>query len=319
MQFFDRLQALRLSQPHPCILTVRSENSDYCPYHASGKDSYMIVGHNMAWECFYGFWVGNCKNCTDCAFIEKSELCYESMDIHECYDCTFCQDCVSCTECEWCYDCKGCMSCYGCVNLRNKEFYIFNKKYSREDYFEKLKELRTHGRNMENPPREFAELKETLPHIAMQGVNNENVTGDHIFNSRNVYFGFDVSDQEDTMYMYNASGSKDCMDVIYTGQDSEMNYMCHSAVNLKYSNFCDVCWFSQNLEYCEYVFNSHDCFGCISRNRAEYEILNQKYSKDEYFKKLAQIKDELRKEDTYGRWWWPSQYKEVEPFCSFMA
>lgn len=218
------------------------------------------------------------------------------------------------------------------MNLRNKEFYIFNKKYSREDYFVKLRELRARGpenehargrrmegRHMENPPPEFVELKNTLPHIAMQGVNNENVTGDHIFNSRNVFYGFDVSDQEDTMYMFNASMSKDCMDVIYTGQGSEMNYMCHSAVNLKYSNFCNVCWFSQNLEYCEYVFNSHDCFGCVSRNHAEYEILNQKYSKDEYLKRVAELKDKLRSDGTYGRWWWPSPYEEIKPYSSFMV
>jgi hypothetical protein len=153
----------------------------------------------------------------------------------------------------------------------------------------------------------------------MQGHNNENVMGDHVFNSKNAFFCFDVSNQEDTMYIFNSIGMKDSMDLNYSSLGTELCYMCHSGVTLFNSNFCSVCWYSQNLEFCEYVFNSHDCFGCVSRNRAEYEILNQKYSKDEYFKKLAQIKAELKADGSYGRWWWESQYAEVQPFSSYMA
>lgn len=157
----------------------------------------------------------------------------------------------------------------------------------------------------------FIQLKEQLPRNAMQGVNNEHVVGNHISNSKNVFYSFDASEQEDTMYMFNASDNKDCMDLCYTGQGSELSYMCQSAVRIFNCNFCNVCWFSQNLEYCEYVFNSRDCFGCVSRNHAEYEILNQKYPKEEYLKKVSEIKTKLKKEGSYGRWWWPSPYQDI--------
>lgn len=250
------------------------------------------------------------RDSIDCAFIEKSELCYECTDCQECYDCGFSQDLVACSTCEWCYDCKGCQNCYGSVNLRNKQFHIFNKPYSKEDYFRIVAELKKKHANIDQPPPEWLELKRTQPHNAMQGVQNENVIGDHIFRSRNVFYGFDVSDQEDTMFAFNASNNKDSLDFCNAGQGSELIYMCHSAVALYNSNFCNVCWFSQNLEYCEYVFNSHDCFGCVGRNHAEYEILNQKYSKKDYFKKVAEIREELKSERSYGRWWWPSPYPE---------
>lgn len=319
MNFFQRLQSLRESRPMPNILTVRSENSDYSPYHAAGKNCYRLVGHIQSEDCYYGFWVGLSRDCVDCAFTEKSELCYECVDIQECYNCNFCRDCGNCSDCDFCYDCKGSQNCFGSVNLRNKQYHIFNQPYSKEEYFEKVRELKRAYQRLDQPPAEFSKLQESLPHIAMHGFNNENAMGDHIFNSRNTFYCFDVSNQEDTMYIYNSIQMKDSMDCNYSSLGAELDYMCHSGVTLFNSNFCSVCWYSQNLEYCEYVFNSHDCFGCVSRSHAEYEILNEKYSKDEYFKKVAHIKEELKREGNYGKWWWPSPYEEIKPFSSYMA
>lgn len=314
MGFFDELQRLREKNPHPCILMVNAENSAYCPYHANAKNSYMLVGHNMAEDCYYGFWLGFSKDCVDCAFTEKSELCYMCVDCRDCYDCNFCQDCIACASCWYCYDCKGCQDCFGCVNLRNKQYYIFNQPYDKETYRVKIQELR---KNPKSVLAELETLKVTLSHIAMQGYQNENVFGDHVFHSRNVYYSFDVNELEDCYYLYNATYQKNAVDTCYTSQ-SELCYMCMSAVALYNSNFCSVCWYSQNLEYCEYVFNSHDCFGCVSRNHAEYEILNKKYSKDEYFKKVREIKETLKADLTYGRFWWPSQYQNIQP-SSYLA
>ncbi len=318
MNFFEKLQTLRESRPHPCILTVRSENSEYCPYHAAGKNCYRIVGHVQSEDCYYGFWLGLSRDCVDCAFTEKSELCYEGVDIQECYNCNFCRDCLHCTDCDFCYDCKSSQNCFGCVNLRNKQYHIFNEPYSKENYFEKVRELKLKHNSLSNPPPQFLDLQAKLPHIAMQGFNNENVFGDHIFNSKNATYCFDVSNQEDTMYIFNSIGMKDSADLNYSSLGTELCYMCHSGVTLFNSNFCSVCWYSQNLEYCEYVFNSHDCFGCVSRNRAEYEILNEKYSKENYFKRVAEIKDELKKDGSYGTWWWPSQYGDIKPSSSYL-
>ncbi len=318
MHFFEELQKLRESRPMPSILTLRSENCDYCPYHAAGKNCYRIVGHVNSEDCYYGYWIGVSRDCADCAFTEKSELCYECVDIQECYNCNFSQDCLHCSESDFCYDCKSCQNCFGCVNLRNKQFHIFNVPYPKDEYFEKVRALKKQYQTLNAPPAEFLELKATSPHNAMHGVNNEGALGDHIFNSKNAFCCFDVSNQEDTMYIYNSIQMKDSMDCNYSSLGSELDYMCHSGVTLFNSNFCTICWYSQNLEYCEYVFNSHDCFGCISRNHAEYEILNVKYEKEEYFKKLAEIKAALKKDGTYGRWWWPTPYPEVTPFPSYL-
>lgn len=316
MDFFGELEKLRSRVPHPCILSVNSENCGYCPYHANGKNCYLIVGHNKSEDCLYGVWVGYSRDCVDNSFLDNSELCYECVDCRDCYDCDFSQECSSCCDCEWCHECKGCSNCFGCVNLRNKSYCIFNVQYSKEQYREKVARLKKMC-NAAGQPDEFVRLKKESPRQALQGFNNENVFGEHIYNSRNALYCFDVRNQEDTAYIYNSPNLKNAMDCCYNAQGSELNYMVHSGVTLYNSNFCNVCWYCQNLEYCEFVFNSHDCFGCVSRNHAQYEILNEKCDKNDYFKRVAEIKAILKKEGSYGRWWWPSPYPQLMPSPSY--
>ena len=99
------------------------------------------------------------------------------------------------------------------------------------------------------------------------------------------------------------------MDCDQIGYDpSELLYECIGNSGNTNCNFCYASWHNADIEYCEHVFNSHDCFGCISRSHAEYEILNQKYSKEDYFKRVREIKEELKREEMYGKWLLPSTY-----------
>lgn len=308
MNFLQQLEKLRESVPHPAILTVRSENCNYCPYMAGGKNSYLMIGHNQNEDCFYGYFTGFCQDTVDTAFTEKSQWCYECIDCKECYNCNFCQDCLNCSNSELLYDCKNCTSCFLCINLRHKQFYILNRPFSKKEYDAKIAELK-------KLPREklfemFEEEKTRQPHIFMQGYNNENVTGNHISWSKNAHECFNINDTEDCFYIGNGYQIKDCMDCNYIAMGSELNYFCHSAVSLYNSNFCDICWYSQNLEYSEYVFNSHDCFGCISLNHASYRILNVQYKPEEYWLRVAEIKTQMKKEGIYGEFF-KSNYPEL--------
>ncbi len=103
-----------------------------------------------------------------------------------------------------------------------------------------------------------------------------------------------------------AKDSVDCDSIGYA--PSELLYECIGNSGATNCNFGYASWHNSDLEYCEQVFNSKHCFGCISRSHAEYEILNKKYSPEAYFKKVAEIKDELRREGLYGKWLLPSTY-----------
>lgn len=43
---------------------------------------------------------------------------------------------------EYCYLCLNSKNCFGCIGLKNKEYYIFNKPYSKEAYFATVEKLK---------------------------------------------------------------------------------------------------------------------------------------------------------------------------------
>ncbi len=66
-----------------------------------------------------------------------SSRVYESLTCGEqVADLKFCFDCwPSCRSLEYCVTCHSCSDCFGCVGLQKRQYCIFNKQYSQEDYF----------------------------------------------------------------------------------------------------------------------------------------------------------------------------------------
>lgn len=54
----------------------------------------------------------------------------------------YCVSCFKGVNCEYCYSCQDCEDCFGCVSLKRKQYCIFNKRYSQEEYFELLDRLK---------------------------------------------------------------------------------------------------------------------------------------------------------------------------------
>ena len=102
------------------------------------------------------------------------------------------------------------------------------------------------------------------------------------------------------MYLQDCWSNRDNMDVMYSWY-SELCYESFSIGLESYNcNFCSYVRTSSNLEYCELCFHCKDCFGCIGLQGKQYYILNKKYSKDEYFKTVKDLKDRMKAEKEYG-------------------
>jgi hypothetical protein len=48
----------------------------------------------------------------------------------------------------YCDSCRGCSDCFGCVSLNKKQYCIFNKQYTKEEYFEMIKKIKSHMNEM---------------------------------------------------------------------------------------------------------------------------------------------------------------------------
>lgn len=150
--FFEQLYELKKIVPRFNLFNLDTENCEYVNYAPHCKNCYLLFGSWQNDSCFFSQTLNECKDCLDSLFLDKSELCYENIDCDNNYKTVSCQNCSNMINSYFCLDCKNCQNCIGCYNLRNKNYHIFNKPVSKEEfeleiekistyqYFQKLKE-----------------------------------------------------------------------------------------------------------------------------------------------------------------------------------
>ncbi len=87
-------------------------------------------------DCRY-LWLAysSVKDCVDCDhFGLKSELSYEISTIYPGSKSVFSRFIFNCHNVQYSYNCHNSSYLFGCVGLRNKQYCILNKQYSKEEY-----------------------------------------------------------------------------------------------------------------------------------------------------------------------------------------
>lgn len=309
MNFLEELEQLRYRTPRLYNINIGSQNSDYCTHSDKNKNCYLLFAANFNEDCMYGGCFISSRDCVDCDYCDKSELCYDCVDLDHCYNCTASQDIRNCTDCSFCYDCVGCQNCFGCAGLRQKQYHLYNKPVGKEAYIKSLQ-----GFDYKNPARREEErtnleaIKLQIPHLASRITQSENCVGEYIGKSKNCFSCFDTHECEDCFYLKDAWHTKDSAELTFS-DITELCYECFSlGLNCYNCNFSNFIRGSSDCEYCELCFSCKHCFGCVGLQSKEFYILNKPYSRDEYFKKVAEIKQEMRSLGIYGKQL-PTTYK----------
>lgn len=304
--FFKQFKELKDKTPHMSVHVIGGtlENSEYTNCTAYLKNCYMIFEADYDEDCYYSNRVYYSENIVDCLDIYKSKICYECRDCQNCYNLKYSNDCENCIDSLFLSNCKSCKNCIGCINLRHKQFCIFNKQYTEEEY-EKLKTK--YGietlKNVETLRKETEKFFEKHPRKDLHEEHNENSLGDYLYNSENAYYCFDCKDLEDCRYCARVSMTvKNAMDLTAWGDKMELIYesaACGGNVyNLKFCTTCSTN--SSDLEYCDQCIGCSNCFGCVSLNRKSYCILNKQYSREEYFDLKEKLISHMMKNKEYG-------------------
>lgn len=105
-----------------CFDTYQAENISYGNRTLQAKDCYDVSG------CGYAEMIYESVAATQNTF--KDSFCYITIE--------------GCRECEYSLVLKNCSNCFGCVGLTNAQYCIFNKQYIKEEYFEKIEEIKKH-------------------------------------------------------------------------------------------------------------------------------------------------------------------------------
>lgn len=138
---------------------------------------------------------------------------------------------------------------------------------------------------------QFQELQIKVPRIAL--LNKNCVNSDfcnHSNDSKNCYLSVTAFNCEDVLYSTNALPLKNSSDCYKTfGKSNENLYECidvHDCFN------CQYCFKMENSLDCYYSIDLRNCSNCfLSYNLRgqSYYFLNQKYTREEYFKKVAEF------------------------------
>jgi len=229
-------------------------------------------------------------------------------------DVCFSENSKSCSNSWFLKNCISCSDCFGCHNLNNKQYYIFNKKYSKYNYEKMMKSLEKASYSS------LKNIKKSVPTKNMQdvvlyltGKNNSEVSGDFLNNCKNAQNCFTSSNLEDCKNCYSIFYAKDCHDYNAWGQKSEQIYECEAIGESAYNIlFCNKSWSNiANLMYSTDCFSSKNCFGCVGLKNAEYCIFNKQYTKEEYEKLVPKIIEHMQKTGEWGEFF-PSK---ISPFA----
>jgi hypothetical protein len=163
--------------------------------------------------------------------------------------------------------------------------------YEREEFVSDAWDPLTYGKDY-NQARLFieqlVELQSEVPHPHQTGIKNYNSDWtDDMWESKDAYLSRSGLHNETISYGYRLVNCKNSVDLTYCF-DLERSYdclYCFKSYNLKHSFNCRDCMDSYFLYDCR---NCQDCFMSWNLRNKKYYILNQPYSKEEYFKKIEE-------------------------------
>lgn len=303
--FFEQFRELQLDVPKPHLSTIADsmKNSEYVNGAGNCINCYLSFSMSFAEEVHYSELMHYCKNCTDCFSLMKCEICYECLDSNNLYECFWCQDCQNCSSSYFLKDCIGCRDCFGCVNLRNKQYYIYNKKYTKEEYENFIKSLKFTEKTIKEFKQNLRNLYLSLPHKYSTVSQIESSTGNYLTNVKDCFNCYTSGDSQNLKNCFQVRvGGKDSQDITYWGENIELCYegciIGRNSYNLlfSYESYNNA----YNLIYCDSCRGGKHLFGCVSLKRNEYCILNKQYSKEEYEKLVPKIIEHMKKTGEWG-------------------
>ena len=322
--FFIQWYELLKRAPLPSLFNSRIVNSFYCNHCGEIRNSYLTYSCWGVENVLFSAKTLYSKDSLDLLACSNSELCYDSIACEKMYGSVFCENCENCVSSYFLYECKGCTDCIGCVNLRNKSYCIFNKQYSKEDYFKEIKNLAFDTLTGLNTIREkFNNLKNKSVRKFAIFYNTQNSTGDNLANAANCKFCFDLKDGiKDTKFVVNGGMKlEDSYDGYGLGQNTSLIYESVDTGADATKLLFDIFVWGGNDVY--YSYASHGCgniFGCIGLRQKQYCILNKQYTKEEYEElvpKIIQHMNDMPYIDSKGRIYKYGEFfpSELSPFC----
>ncbi len=147
--------------------------------------------------------------------------------------------------------------------------------------------------------KKMEELRMSVPRVSLVAVNCENSPYvSYSGNLKNCHLLFGSEYDEDCMYGFWLYDSENTLDCDYCDK-CRLCYECVDLIDCYNCNFSQDLSNSRDCEFCYDCIGCQNCFGCAGLRRQKYMIGNQKYSKEEYERKVSEIKQTYSREQIF--------------------
>lgn len=274
------------------IDSLTTKEAPYTNHCGHVKNCYLIFHADFTEDSAYGIVVFRDKLVFDCSLIRFCELCYDSLHAFKNSRVIGSEHTVESIDCAFLRDCWNCQNCFASANLRNKKYYIFNKPYSKEEYFKEIKKWDLGSYKTYQEVKNLAqEHWQKFPPKPRWDEFSQDITGNFVFESKNCKECFEVTGAQDCKYLFMMGDPpiKDSYDISSWGNNMSLCYEC-SVVGENVSNvrFCQEAGILSEAEYCKLPTGSH-YFGCVSVKKGKYVILNKRYPEESFTKLRTKI------------------------------
>ncbi len=293
--FFEQFDELLKNVPALSLIVLNSENADYNNLCVSLKNTYLTFNTLELQNSLYSNEISFWNSISDCSYSRDLEECYECISCHSSYKLFYSQNCYSCNDSYFMFDCIWCNNCIWCYNLNNKEYCIFNKQYTKEEYESQKKDLLSRQKFI---IQKLKELKKDII-ITDFNKNSENSFWYNLVNCHDIQNSFDNSDCEKSKNIFNSKNITNSYDYNWWAWPSALSYemiLTLECYNCLYSILSS--W--RNLIYCSSCFGNSNLFGCVWLRNKEYCIFNKQYTKEEYEQLVPKIIEHMK--NTWERW-----------------
>ncbi len=299
--FFEQMKELQEKVPRPHQAGENNTNCDWSDDVWESKNCYLTRSVLRCENLNYSYRVMDTKDSSDIVYCFNLQNSYDCLACHNSFNLNFSENSKDCIDSYFLFDCRNCQNCFMSYNLRNKQFCIRNKQFTKEDYEKEIKEIKLDSyKNVQILKEELENiLKNNAVHRETFNLRTTDSTGNHMTNCDKCKNCFSLDDSQNCRNLLRGVSVKDSIDsfcTLYT--EVSGNNSCPSGgyslkhsiwSNARYSEYLDLC-----IE-CEY------CFGCVGLRKKKYCILNKQYSKEEYEILKSKIIEDMEKRGEYGK------------------
>lgn len=301
--FFQQFTELQKIAPVVSLLSNKQENAEYCHDVDRLKNCYLVFDAINCEDVYYSVRIYHSRSCIDCYWVMNSELLYDCVYVFSSYNSRYSFNCKNIIDSTFLFNCHNTQNSFMCSNLRNKQYYIRNKAYSKIEYEKFSRNL-----NLANPIV-IAELKKEfqnklLPNTPIPPAwleRTENVQGNYLRSAHNIQDGLESFEVDNCKTILQCGQGKDITSSFMCNENVERCYQCAATgINTFNVKNCAFVWNSSNIEYSYLLIGCRDCFGCIGLRNKQYYIFNKEYSLEEYKITIKKLIGNMEKRGEYG-------------------